>query len=130
MDKELKEYLKAHPAKGFRARPYYSVAGDCVIFYASNERCHAKRINELLTVYVSVESDKAIGCKIKGVRRLILSRFGKLVRSPQGADLKSLILGGMALSREVEEHPESGSFDEIADLIEGILVEEGELQQA
>jgi hypothetical protein len=130
MVEELKEYLRDHPAKGFRPRPFYSAPGDCVIFYASNERCYAKRINELLTIYMSMESDRPVGCKIKGVQQPILSRFGKLVKSPGGTALKSLILGGIALSREVVDSLEPGLFDELADLIEGISLEEGELQQA
>lgn len=130
MAEELKEYLKERQAEGFQPRPYYSPPGDCVIFYASNERCYAKRINELLTIYMTMEGDRPVGCKIKGVRQLILNRFGRLVKSPEGTALKSLMLGGLALSREVEDRAEPWEFDEIADLIEWVHLAEGELQEA
>ncbi len=67
----LKNFIRTHPAKGFTPRPYYSAAGDCLIYYATNEDCYAQRVNELLTVYLSMQTRKVVGCKIKGVRHII-----------------------------------------------------------
>jgi hypothetical protein len=51
-------------------QPVYIPEGDCVTFYMDDTPCHAVRLNELATVYVSdSEPDRLVGCQIKDVRR-------------------------------------------------------------
>jgi hypothetical protein len=78
MDEKLKEYLAENPSKGFRPVPHYFPTGDYVTFYVKDERCHAERVDDLLTVFLSNDTGEMIGCKIKGVRRLLdaMGAFG------------------------------------------------------
>ena len=54
----LEEYLKTRPFKGFKATPRYSEEGDCLTFYFRNAPSYADRVDELLTVYLSLEADE------------------------------------------------------------------------
>lgn len=57
--------------KRFRAEPWFNVAGDCIEYQTVNEAVVADRIDEKLTIYRSVITDKPIGFKIKGVEALL-----------------------------------------------------------
>ena len=80
----LNEYLDflGSEAGEFTPRPYYEPAGDSLIFYARNEQSYAKRINRLLTVFLSFHDNSLVGCEVKGVQRMlrIAGDFGVLVQ--------------------------------------------------
>lgn len=61
--------------KGFRAEPWYNAIGDCVEYHTINEAVVADRIDEKLTIYRSVITNKPIGFKLKDVQAL-LSKYG------------------------------------------------------
>jgi hypothetical protein len=65
----------------FTPRPYYEPEGDSLIFYARNEQSYAKRINSLLTLFLSSRDNSLVGCEVKGVQRMlrIAGDFGVLV---------------------------------------------------
>jgi hypothetical protein len=73
MAENLMEYLKTHPPQGFRPVPHYFPDGDFVAYYFRNDRCYAERVDDLLTVFVSFETKELVGCKIKGVKRILQS---------------------------------------------------------
>lgn len=66
-------YLENNPHKGFSKQPHYYKVGDYLTFFADERRCLAVRVNELLTVYVSVDDNSLVGCKVKGVARVMQS---------------------------------------------------------
>ena len=55
----------------FTPRPYYEPEGDSLIFYARNEQSYAKRINSLLTLFLSSQDNSPVGCEVKGVQRML-----------------------------------------------------------
>jgi hypothetical protein len=57
--------------KGFRAEPWYNATGDCIEYHTVNEAVVADRIDEKLTIYRSVITNKPIGFKIKDVRAIV-----------------------------------------------------------
>ena len=72
----LLEFLKGKSYSGdFEARPHYSPDGDCVTLYVKDVEAYGKRLDELLTVYKSIDDDELVGCQIKGVQ-LMLERLG------------------------------------------------------
>ena len=74
----MEEHFLAHMMEGkpsFKAEPWYNPYGDCVVYKMANEAAVADRIDELLTIYRSVEDDRAIGFQIKGVLAII-KKFG------------------------------------------------------
>src|SRR6266516_2908254 len=73
----LEQYLKTRPFKGFKATPRYSEEGDCITFYFKNAPTYADRVDELLTVYLTLETHELAGCQIKGIGR-IMNRLREL----------------------------------------------------
>jgi hypothetical protein len=55
----------------FKPAPYYEPDCDSIIFYARNEPSYAKRLNSLLTVFLSNVDDRLVGCEVKGIRNML-----------------------------------------------------------
>jgi hypothetical protein len=91
MAETLIDYLKDKEPRGFEARPIYSADGDFITLYLKDEDSYAERVDELLTVYLSVENRSLVGCKIKGVRRL-LKTLGDFGVSIDGEDVSVNLL--------------------------------------
>ena len=64
-------YLKSSPQKGFKSLPFYSKDGDFLTYYVDGSDHYEERIDNVLTVYRSFDSDELVGFKIKGVRILL-----------------------------------------------------------
>jgi hypothetical protein len=71
MASDLKEYLQIHKGGNFNPVPHYFASGDYVTYYFRNERCYAQRVDDLLTVYLSLDNHELVGCKIKGVKHIL-----------------------------------------------------------
>ena len=71
MEQTLNEYLESHTPQGFKPVPHYFPVGDYVTYYFRNERCYEERVDDLLTVYLSMATNKLVGCKIKGVKHIL-----------------------------------------------------------
>lgn len=71
MEQTLTEFLENNRAKGFRKIPHYYPNGDFVTFYFQNDRCYAERVDDRLTVYLSLDTKELVGCKIKGIRKTL-----------------------------------------------------------
>ncbi len=61
--------LLAEPAKQFKPTATYDPDGDCIEFLVSPEPFYAERVDDLVTVYYSQESNQVIGSLIKGVSK-------------------------------------------------------------
>ncbi|MCH8822522.1 MAG: hypothetical protein IH984_03340 [Planctomycetes bacterium] len=70
---ELKAMLKRK--RNGKLEPIYVKDGDCVIFYSDERRCHADRVNDLVTIYLADDDESLVGCKIKDIG-LTLQRYG------------------------------------------------------
>ena len=70
-EQNLKEYLDTHSHKGFQAKPRYYKYGDFLTYFAKENRCVGKVIDEFLTVYISNEDGSIIGCKVKNVKQAL-----------------------------------------------------------
>ena len=78
MAKVLTEYLQKNAPKRFdKEAVIVSDDGDFLTVYFSDEDAYTRRIDDLVTVYYSELTNELIGCKIKGVRRL-LNEMGSL----------------------------------------------------
>jgi hypothetical protein len=61
--------LLAQPAERFRPTATYDPDGDCVEFLASPDPFYAERVDDLVTVYYSQETNEVIGSLVKGVSK-------------------------------------------------------------
>jgi len=101
MGESLKEYIKNHPARGFRSQPHYFQEGDFVAYYIKEDVAYEERIGELVTIYRSMKSNEMVGCKIKGLKRIMktLGDFGMLrVMIKDGKVSLGLLFMGAALA--------------------------------
>ena len=64
----------------FRPVASYDADGDCIEFIAAPDSYYAERIDPLVTVYRSQETDEVVGSLIKGVRKFL----GNVLRSAPG----------------------------------------------
>jgi hypothetical protein len=61
--------LLAEPAEPFKPTATYDPDGDCIEFLASPDPFYAERIDDLVTVYYSQETNEIVGSQIKGVSK-------------------------------------------------------------
>ncbi len=83
----LTEYLKENPPGEFRSVPHYFPSGDYLTYFVSDEPCFAKRIDDVVTVYLANGSERLVGCKVKGVKH-ILRTAGEFRVEVQDGDVK------------------------------------------
>jgi len=125
MAEDLVTYLGGREAKAFEPRPFYSPDGDFLTFFFREDDHYAERVDELLTVYLSMETKELVGCKIKGVRRILdtLGKLGVLVDGGE-AKLSFFFLSG-AFSRQDSRRKR---YEEIGTRTKGIRIRPEELE--
>src|SRR5205807_8866713 len=82
MAKDLMKYLETAKPGAFRPRPYYGPEEDSLTFYFDKAESYGKRVDALLTLFLSVKTDELVGCQVKGVRKNLkrLGHFGIAVK--------------------------------------------------
>ena len=70
--------LLARPAEQFKPTATYDPDSDCIEFLAKPDPFYAERIDELVTVYYSQETDEVIGSLIKGASGFSREMLGKM----------------------------------------------------
>ena len=60
--------LLARPAEQFEPTAIYDPDGDCIEFLAKPDPFYAERVDDLVTIYYSQETNEVIGSLIEGVR--------------------------------------------------------------
>jgi hypothetical protein len=103
MAASLTEYLAEAKCGEFKPEPMYSVQGDFLTYFFDDDDAFEKRVDELLTIYISESTNDLVGCKIKGVSHILktLGDFGVLIRNKKMM-LSMLFLAGMAVSKTPE----------------------------
>lgn len=103
--KEFASYLKSNrPTGAFVAKPFYERKTDSLIFYVKDTRSYSKRLNELITLFLSDADNSLVGCEIKGVKRMLKRVDGCIVKVHDKKIKLSLLLGfGLAPEPDDEE---------------------------
>lgn len=112
--------LMARPAEQFKPTATYDPDGDCIEFIAKPDPFYAERIDDLVTVYYSQETDEVIGSFIKGV-----SGFCRDVLSALPGFRIEIQDGPVRLQHMFQARLWSGNFqsDELPSLIYRKLIE-------
>ncbi len=71
METSLSHYLKANEPGPFRAVPHYFRSGDYLTYFLSDNVCYAKRLDDVVTLYLEPGTDRLVGCKVKGVKQIL-----------------------------------------------------------
>ncbi len=116
----------------FIAKPYYSADADAIFFYARDAQSYAKRLNSLVTLFLSCEDDTLVGVKLKSLKRIIagLKRIGE--QHPEfkltvaDRKIKLGILIALALVAPAES-PELAAYEDQLDEFEDVEIEQPEL---
>ena len=58
------------PVESFRPFAFYNPDGDCVEFFAKDEKYYGERVDDYVTVYRATDTDEIIGSVIKNIRSL------------------------------------------------------------
>lgn len=126
MVEDLMDYLKGREPDGFTPRPLYSREGDTLTYFFRNDEAYSERVDDLLTIYKSIESQELVGCKIKGVRRLIkrLENFGFAIRPERENISLNLLFLSAATERPVTVHH---YYEELGRFARDIPLPSGEL---
>lgn len=126
MAENLIEYLQAHPAQGFRPMAHYSHQGDFVIYYFRNAASYAQRIDELLTVFRSFETNELVGCKIKGIQHILRTAGAYGVNADHGqVELKFFIFIGAAMA---SDEAQVKCYEELREKTEHVSLDRNKLQ--
>jgi len=99
---KLHDFLEATDPQGFEPKPFYSPEGDALTFFVADRDHYAERVDELLTVFLDMETDELVGWKIKGIRRLItvLGTFDLVIEHGEDVPLGLFFLAGLTLTQE------------------------------
>jgi hypothetical protein len=127
MARDLMEYLAGKEPGEFTPRPHYCRDADSLTFFFRDEDAIAKRVDDLLTVYVAADGGELVGAKIKGVKRVLstLGNFGVTIKD-EGLTLGVLFLACMAVSRE----PAKKEYIRLGEFVRSIPIDASELQPA
>jgi hypothetical protein len=93
MANQLAEYLKGKKCEGFSPHPYYSSEGDFLTYYFTDDDSYAQRVDDTLTVYLSMLENEFVGFKLKGIRNLLdtLGEFAFRVTDKDGNIMLGLL---------------------------------------
>lgn len=67
------EIIRNIAPKAFVSKPHYFADGDFLTYFINDRECVAERVNELLTIYVDEQTGDLVGCKVKGIAKLMLT---------------------------------------------------------
>lgn len=59
------------PSGAFQPYSYFSAESDTLTIYFADEPDYSKRLTDHITILLSTESDEPIGCRVKGVSRIV-----------------------------------------------------------
>jgi hypothetical protein len=71
-ESELMQFLRENPpANKFVPYCYLSKQADTLTVYFEGDADYSKRLCDHVTVYISLETDEVVGCRIKGISGLL-----------------------------------------------------------
>lgn len=125
----LKDYVlsKRSPATP-NVRPYYSKVGDFVSFcWEPKVPFFARRLDEFLTAYYSIETRELVGCKVKGVNFLISEMRKRMRMGVTRPTIAALSVAGRGLACDPSAREE---YEGIWNNSEDVEISEEALQPA
>jgi hypothetical protein len=70
--KTVAEILRENPVVGtFRPYCYFSKRADAITAYFKGDADYSKRLTDHVTLFLSIDKDELVGCRIKGVSGII-----------------------------------------------------------
>lgn len=81
MAETLSDFIRENAPDSFAPIPFYSKDGDFVSFFFESADHYGDRIDDFLTLYRTLEGDRLVGCKCKGISHILkkLGDFGVVI---------------------------------------------------
>jgi len=79
----LIEYLNnQNPTEEFKPYAEYIPEADSIEFFFEPDQAYAERVDNVLTVYMTMDGDHIVGCEIKGIKHLldVMGNFGLKIK--------------------------------------------------
>lgn len=117
MAENLIETLRGLSPADRDPEPAYLEDGDALVYFLEDVPHHADRVDGMLTAYLSLDDDRLVGCRIKGVRRLLseMGRFGVQIQD-EGVTMNLLFMApGFA-----KPEPTRRRYEEIGSRTRGV----------
>lgn len=71
-ESELRKFLNENPpGKQFVPYCYLSEEADALTVYFEGDADYSKRLNDHITLYLSIETNEIVGCRIKGISGIL-----------------------------------------------------------
>lgn len=106
------EYWASLPSTEFASTPHFYGEEDFLTYFVNENRCFARRVSEVVTVYVDAETGELVGCKVKGIRGILGNIRGFHVRVSDGTTtLGLLFLSLLAEAPEGEKETLRGAAE-------------------
>lgn len=107
------------PPQEFRPTVTHIAEGDCIEFFARPGSYHARRLDDLVTVYLSRDNDELVGSLIKGVSSFchkVLVKFPafRIVIEGKKVRLEHLFLARL-MDSEPNDHEIAPRYKELID---------------
>lgn len=125
MAEDLMSYLDGREATGFEPRLFYSPDGDSLTFYFREDAHYAERVDEHLTVYLSMDTQELVGYKVKGFDGFSTPSESLASWWTMGKSKMSFFFLSGAFSREDARRKR---YEEIGTRTRGIRINPKELQ--
>lgn len=127
--KELGEFLSAVEMGDFKPQPYYEDRTDCLVLYLRDCPSYSKRLNKMLTLFLSNDDNSLVGVEVKGVNRLLQlnKAFGVAVIDKE---VKLGVLLAFALVEDAEDKSLKEQYREPLESLRDISIPAGVFQQA
>ncbi len=128
MAQNLDEYLATHKPKGFRPVPHYFAQGDFVTYYFRSDPSYAQRVDDILTVFLSFDTNELVGCKIKGVKHILQTAgaFG-VTLDDEDVELGLFFFVGASLAKD---ETQKQRYEQLRQVARTARIDKRELQEA
>ena len=71
-EQEIAEVLRSNPpAEQFRPYCHLDEKADALMVHFRNEPDYSKRLNDHVTLYLSLDNDQIVGCRIKNIAEIL-----------------------------------------------------------
>ncbi len=127
----LMEYMKGRKVKGFASHPFYSREGDFLTYYFRDDDHFAQRIDDTLTVYLSMDESEFVGFKLKGIRNLLdtLGDFTFRVKDEDGSIMLGMLFWA-GMQRMESNYVAIEYYQRLANQTKQVSIKRRELQPA
>jgi hypothetical protein len=105
-ERELMEFLKENPpTRKFVPYCFLNEEADALTVYFEGDADYSERLNDHVTLYLSLETKEIVGCRIKGIKEILedLPNYIKVNRGSVQLSLLFLPFRGVTIDKNEQQ---------------------------